>query len=167
MNKQQFISLVPDLRHAAARTALTILDDCEESEDVAQEAMLRMWEHVERLDGDAGRAKAFAAVTARNLARNRLRQKRRWSVLRLLSRHDHEITDTPLHHIEVSDADSAFSQAMQQLPTVWQRVLLMRNVEDMTFAEIAAVLGTSESSVRGLLTKARRRMVELINQQIR
>jgi RNA polymerase sigma-70 factor (ECF subfamily) len=167
MNKQDFISLVPDLRCAAVGAALAILDDCEEAEDVAQETMLRMWENVERLDDDARRAKAFAAVTARNLARNRLRQKRRWSVLRLLSRHDHETTDTPLHRIEVSDADSAFSQALQQLPTVWQRVLLMRNVEDMTFAEIAAVLGTSESSVRGLLTKARRRMVELINQQIR
>jgi RNA polymerase sigma-70 factor (ECF subfamily) len=43
----------------------------------------------------------------------------------------------------------------------------MRNVEGMIFAEIAAVLGTSESSVRGLLSKARTRMVELINQQIR
>jgi RNA polymerase sigma-70 factor (ECF subfamily) len=69
--------------------------------------------------------------------------------------------------MEASDADSAFSQALQQLPIVWRRVLQMRNIEDMSFAEIAAVLGTSESSVRGLLSKARTRMVELINQQIR
>ena len=60
----------------------------------------------------------------------------------------------------------AYSKALLQLPTVWQQVLQMRNVEDMSFAEIAAVLGTSESSVRGLLSKARKRMVELIKQQI-
>lgn len=166
MNKQHFISLVPDLRRTAVGAALAILNDCEEAEDVAQETMLRMWENVERLDEDAGRAKAFAAVTARNLAQNRLRQKRRWSILRLLSRHDRETTDTPLRRIEASDADSAFSQALQQLPTTWRRVLQMRNIEDMGFTEIAAVLGTSESSVRGLLAKARKRMVELINQQI-
>ncbi len=167
MNKQDFISLVPDLRCAAVGAALAILDDCEEAEDVAQETMLRMWENVGRLDDDARRAKAFAAVTARNLAQNRLRQKRRWPILRLLSRHDCETSETPLRRMEASDADSAFSQALQQLPIVWRRVLQMRNIEDMSFAEIAAVLGTSESSVRGLLSKARTRMVELINQQIR
>ncbi len=167
MNKQHFISLVPDLRCAAVGAALSILDDSEEAEDVAQETMLRMWKNVERLDNNIVRAKAFATVTARNLAQNHLRQKRRWPVLKLLSQHDRETSDTPLSCMEVSDADSAFNKAMQQLPTVWRRVLQMRNVEDMSFAEIAAVLGTSESSVRGLLSKARKRMVELINQQIR
>ena len=120
MNKQDFISLVPDLRCAAVGAALAILDDCEEAEDVAQETMLRMWENVERLDDDARRAKAFAAVTARNLAQNRLRQKRRWPILRLLSRHDCETSETPLRRMEASDADSAFSQALQQLPIVWK-----------------------------------------------
>jgi len=167
MNKHYFISLVPDLRCAAVGAALAILDDCEEAEDVAQETMLRMWENVERLDDDIGRAKAFATVTARNIAQNHLRQKRRWPILRLLSQHDRETTDTPLRCMEASDADSTFNKALQQLPTVWRKVLQMRNVEDMSFAEIAAVLGTSESSVRGLLSKARKRMVELINQQIR
>ena len=159
MNKHYFISLVPDLRRAAVGAALAILDDCEEAEDVAQETMLRMWENVERLDDDI--------VTARNIAQNHLRQKRRWPILRLLSQHDRETTDTPLRCMEASDADSTFNKALQQLPTVWRKVLQMRNVEDMSFAEIAAVLGTSESSVRGLLSKARKRMVELINQQIR
>ena len=159
--------MVPDLRRAAVGAALAILDDSEEAEDVAQETMLRMWENVEKFEDDARRTKAFAAVTARNLAQNRLRQKRRWPILRLLSRHDRETVDTPLLRMEASDADFAFSQALHQLPTVWRRVLQMRNVEDMSFAEIAAVLGTSESSVRGLLSKARTRMVELIKQQIR
>jgi RNA polymerase sigma-70 factor (ECF subfamily) len=125
-----------------------------------------MWNYVEMLDDDERRAKAFAAVTAANLAKTRLRQKRKWPILRLLSQHDSETSDTPLRHIEASDADSAYSKALLQLPTVWQQVLQMRNVEDMSFAEIAAVLGTSESSVRGLLSKARKRMVELIKQQI-
>ena len=166
MKKPYFISLVPDLRHTAVGAAHAILEDCEEAEDIAQETMLRMWNYVERLDDDERRAKAFAAVTAANLAKTRLRQKRKWPILRLLSQHDSETSDTPLRHIEASDADSAYSKALLQLPTVWQQVLQMRNVEDMSFAEIATVLGTSESSVRGLLSKARKRMVELIKQQI-
>ena len=33
----------------------------------------------------------------------------------------------------------------------------MREKEDMSFAEIAQVLGTSESSCRGMMSKARQR----------
>lgn len=54
---------------------------------------------------------------------------------------------------------------MAQLPYNWRTVLQMRNVEDMSFAEIAAITGMTESSVRGTLSKARKRMIELINKQ--
>jgi RNA polymerase sigma-70 factor (ECF subfamily) len=87
--------------------------------------------------------------------------------MRLLGKFDHKGDDTPLRQLETSESDKAFTIAMNCLPYNWQRVMQMRNVEGMSFAEIAAVLGTSESSVRGLLSKARTRMVELINQQIR
>jgi RNA polymerase sigma-70 factor (ECF subfamily) len=87
--------------------------------------------------------------------------------MRLLDKFDHKGDDTPLRQLETSESDKAFTIAMNRLPYNWQRVMQMRNVENMSFAEIAAVLGTSESSVRGLLSKARTRMVEMINQQIR
>ena len=61
--------------------------------------------------------------------------------------------------------DSLFAQTMAQLPYTWRTLLQMRNVEDMSFAEIAAITGMTESSVRGTLSKARKRMIELINRQ--
>lgn len=165
MDKHRFISWASELRQAAISAALALVDN-EEAEDVAQETMLKMWGKVESLDDDKARVKAFAIVTAKNLAQNRLRQKRRHPLMRLLSWHDRKADDTPLRRLETSETDAAFARAMEQLPYNWRRVLQMRNVEDMSFAEIAAVLGTSESSVRGLLSKARTKMVELIKQQI-
>ena len=166
MERQRFIFLASDLRRTAVG-AVAVLVDEEEAEDVAQETMLRMWESVERLDDDEARLNAFAATTARNLVRNRLRQKRRHPLQRLLGIHDRQADETPQRRLEDIESQDVFAQALEQLPYNWRRVLQMRNVEDMTFIEIAAVLGTTESSVRGLLSKSRKRMVELINKQIR
>lgn len=165
MDREKYISWVAELRQKALATAAFFLD-ADEAEDVAQETLLKMWESLERLDDDKQRLLSYAAMTARNLSQNRLRHKRRHPLMRLLQWHDKEVADTPLRHLETSENDDAFSAAMAKLPYNWQKVLQMRNIDEMSFAEIAAVLGTSESSVRGILSKARIRMVELIKQQI-
>ena len=69
--------------------------------------------------------------------------------------------------MELQETNDIFVRALQGLPYNWQRVLQMRNVEDLTFEEIARVMGTTESSVRGILSKARQRMMELIKLQTR
>ena len=71
----------------------------------------------------------------------------------------------PGNNVGRGSDDSLFAKAMAQLPYNWRTVLQMRNVEDMSFAEIAAITGMTESSVRGTLSKARKRMIELINKQ--
>ena len=45
-------------------------------------------------------------------------------------------------------------------------MLQMRNEEEMSFADIAKIIGTTESSVRGTLSKARMRLIEIIKQQL-
>ena len=41
-------------------------------------------------------------------------------------------------------------------------MLRMRNVENMQYADIAKIMGTSESSVRGMISKARMALVQLM-----
>ena len=55
---------------------------------------------------------------------------------------------------------------MARLPYNWQRILLMRGEEEMSCLQIAQILGTTESSVRGTLSKAKKRMLVLIKQEI-
>ncbi|MBQ9637299.1 MAG: sigma-70 region 4 domain-containing protein [Prevotella sp.] len=43
----------------------------------------------------------------------------------------------------------------------------MRQLEDMSFAEIAQALGTSESSCPGMMSKARQRLLQLISKMTR
>ena len=68
--------------------------------------------------------------------------------------------------MESAETGDIFEQAMSRLPYGWQAMLRMRNTEERSFTEIADILGTTESSVRGTLSKARKRLLELIKQQL-
>ena len=52
-------------------------------------------------------------------------------------------------------------QGIRSLPPKQRAILRMRNVEHLPYVDIAKILGTTESSVRGMMSKAR---LNLINQ---
>jgi len=56
---------------------------------------------------------------------------------------------------------------MERLPQRERDVLLLSAVEELTAAEIAVVLGKSESSVRSLLFRAREHLQERLGKSIR
>lgn len=176
MDKSKYISLVSQLRQHVVAKASSIIKDEDCIEDIAQEVLLKMWENADNLEDDVDRIFAYASVTARNIALNKIRSKRRHPILRLLrwGSGDEEknanpinrigTNTTPHHILEEKEANEAFLKALNKLPYNWQRILIMRQTEGCSFEEIARVLGTSESSVRGILSKARKRIIEQIKQ---
>ena len=178
MERLKYISLVAELRQIAVRRALALLDEKEEAEDVAGEVLLRLWEKHEGLRDNADEIKHLADTMARNLALDLLRHRQRHPILHIFHRQGDEdeeksnapdIPDsfTPHHYVEDKEAGSIVQRAMSQLPYNWRRIVEMREREDMSFAEIAQVLGTSESSCRGMMSKARQRLLQLINKMTR
>ena len=178
MERSKYISLVTDLRQIAVARALVLLQRNEDAEDVAGEVLLRLWERHKDLRDDANEVKRLADTMARNLALDLLRHRRRHPILCIFYRQgdDDEETGnipdipdsfTPQHYVEDKEAGSVVQRAMHQLPYNWKRIVEMREREDMSFAEIAQVLGTSESSCRGMMSKARQRMLQLISKMTR
>ena len=174
MERSKYISLVTELRQIAVARALVLLNDKEDAEDVAAEVMLRLWERHRLLRDDADEVRNFAYTMTKNLSLDLLRHRRRYPILRIFHRQnsDEEETDsipdipdslTPQQYVESKEAGDIFRRAMIQLPYNWRKIVEMRGKEDMSFAEIAQVLGTSESSCRGMMSKARQRLLHLIN----
>ncbi|NLV52541.1 MAG: sigma-70 family RNA polymerase sigma factor [Bacteroidales bacterium] len=176
MDKQIYISYIKELRQMVEAKASSIAE-VDEVEDIAQEVLLKLWEHVDLLEDDKVKLFAYASATAKHIALNSVRSKRRHPILRLFRWNNSEEDDreeepivqvetniTPLHVVEDQEMDELFWKALKKLPFNWQRILIMRNVEDRSFAEIAEILATTESSVRGVLSKARKKMLVEINQ---
>lgn len=175
MEREKYISLVAQLRQVAVARALALLGDHAAAEDVAGEVLLRLWERHADLHADPEKVSHLASVMARNLSLNHLRQRRRHPIMRIFHRKQNDEDDafsipdlpaprTPQQDVEDQETGHIVRCAMAQLPYNWRKVVEMREYEKMSFAEIAQVLGTTESSCRGLMSKARTRLVQLITQ---
>lgn len=174
MDKITYISRATTLRSIAVATALRYVKDADEAEDVAQEVLLKMWEAVCTANEPVSNHEAVVATWAKNLAISHVRARRRHPLLRLFRPHDDDEAPDETRLPDLPDtqrADTAmmrreqerlYCAAMDQLPYVWRTVLCMRQEEEKSFAEIAAILGSTEGSVRGILCKARRRLADTL-----
>ena len=176
MDTKTYISLAERFRHLAMTKASQLLQDADEVEDVAQEVLLKMWERHDSLENDAKRLNAYVDTLTKNICLDRRKVKRRHPILRLLWRHDEEETDsevqipsfdTPQRRMEELEASDIYLRALNRLPYHWRAIMQMRSEEEMSYAEIASILGTTESSARGTLSKAKAKLLELIKKELR
>ena len=118
------------------------------AEDVAQEAMLvayRRWREVSELE----RPDLWVRRTCANLAVSQFR--RRMVELRATARLSGRRQVPP----ELSESTEEFWAAVRALPHRQAQTTTLRFVYDMSIADIASTLGTSEGTVKQHLSRAR------------
>ena len=142
--------LVPRVLGYAAR----ILGDRAEAEDVAQEAMLRLW----RISGEwrQGEAKVttwlYRVVT--NLCTDRLR-KRRWVDIDAIPEPPDGAASAQAG-LEEAERQAALSNALQQLPERQRQAVVLRHIEGLANPEIAAVMDIGVEAVESLTARGKR-----------
>jgi len=152
--------LLDELRPVAFAIAYRMLGSVSAAEDVIQEALLRVHQ---ALDGGEQIAspRAYTATVTTRLAINELRSARarreryvgEWLPEPIIT----DGRDDPARHAETADSLSlAMLVLLESLSPEQRAVLLLHDVFDYGFAEIAAVVGKSEANVRQLASRARR-----------
>jgi RNA polymerase sigma-70 factor (ECF subfamily) len=150
-------TLVRDHSGLLYRIAFSVLRNPAEAEDVVQEVFLRVLQRQRELCAIA-EVRPWLVRVALNLALDRRRRVR-----------PDQMDDAFAAGIASTSlpADQALAEAgrvrrvlnaMERLPAKEREALLLSAMEDLDTAEIAAVLGRSESSVRSLLFRARSRL---------
>jgi RNA polymerase sigma-70 factor (ECF subfamily) len=145
------------------RVALSITRNRADAEDLVQESLLRAYKAIHTFDGRYPRAWALTIV--RNTERNRHRRRRP----ELLA--DPEI---PEDRVPASGADEvelkaehhelggAISQAVATLPSNFQQVVKLVDIEGLTYQEAAELIHVPLGTVMSRLHRARRRLRELL-----
>ncbi len=148
-------------RHRAAlhRVAVRVVGDPAEAEDALQEALLDAWCRIGRFRGDA----AFSTwlhrvVTNRSLGV--LRRRRPVPVDGIEA--PAPARDTPERAAERGAGTVALHRALARLPAEQRVCFVLRELEGLSYAEIAAVTGASEDAVRGRIHRARTRLAEVL-----
>jgi RNA polymerase sigma-70 factor (ECF subfamily) len=115
--------------------ARRLLRDEAEAEDVAQEALLRLWRQGQGLEvGPAGVGPWLKRVVS-NLAIDKLRVRGRF-----------DVTDEPPEQ----------PQALRQLPDRQRLALTMFHYEGLSMQEVGGMMGVSAEAIESLLARARR-----------
>jgi RNA polymerase sigma-70 factor (TIGR02957 family) len=152
--------LLDELRPASFAIAYRMLGSVSEAEDVVQEALLELHRALEAGQQIAS-PRAFVATVTTRLAINELRSARarreryvgEWLPEPIIT----DGHDDPARHAETADSLSlAMLVLLESLSPEQRAVLLLHEVFDYRYREIAAIVGKSEDNVRQLASRARR-----------
>jgi RNA polymerase sigma factor (sigma-70 family) len=157
-NRTRFEAQVLPHLDAAYRFAVALTRSSPDAEDLVQEAMLRAYRALGKLRGTDARAWLLAIV--RNCYFSaRARDKNRMSVPLPAE----GTTDEPLvdpspdpESASVRDAERrAIGQSMAKLSAEHREILILREIEDLSYREIAAVMNLPIGTVMSRLARAR------------
>jgi RNA polymerase sigma-70 factor (TIGR02957 family) len=152
------------MRPTSFAIAYRMLGSVSEAEDVVQEALLRVHRAIEQGEQIAS-PRAYVATVTTRLAINELRSARvrreqyvgEWLPEPFLT----DGVDDPAPHAEMADSLSlAMLVLLESLSPEQRAALLLHDVFDYGYPEIAEIIGKSEDNVRQLASRARRHVEE-------
>lgn len=144
---------------AAYNLARWLVRNDQDAEEVVQEAYLRAFEAYGSFRGQA--AKAWLLAIVRNTSYSRLR---RAITAGESTEFDEEIhsplpTASDPESIALAEADSRLlTEALEALPEEYREAIVMRELEEMSYKEIAAATNVPIGTVMSRLARARERL---------
>lgn len=143
-------------RHLARVLAVAtrMLRDSAEAEDVAQEAMLRMWRIAPEWRNEGARLSTWLHRVTLNLCHDRLR-KRRGAPLEDAPEPE-DPTPSAQAQMESAETGGDVRAALAQLPERQRAAIVLRHFEEYSNPEIAEALSVSVEAVESLLARGRR-----------
>jgi RNA polymerase sigma-70 factor (ECF subfamily) len=151
-----FEDLVMTYQHRVYGVALRMLGNRAEAEEIAQEVFLRAYRTLADFRGDAKLSTWLYAIASRLCltrlagAERRLRRADGMDLERMADTRDH-----PGAEIERSEREIALSRAIAELPEDRRIVVVLRDLEGLSYEEISTALGVELGTVRSRLHRAR------------
>lgn len=139
------------------RFCCKMLVDHDEAKDVLQEVFLKFFESPAHFDGDMF-VKVWLFKSARNKCLNRIRDKEKLSNI---GDGGEDIPELAASDPEFNDSSRLLETLFENLPIDYREVLIMREWDELSYAEIAEALDTTVSTVKSKLFKARKKASEI------
>jgi RNA polymerase sigma factor (sigma-70 family) len=150
--------LLPHL-NAAYNLARWLTRNDQDAEDIVQEAYLRALKGFDGFLGTDGRPWLLTIV--RNTCYTWIRQNRSNELDAVFDEEIHSLEDdgfNPETLLQKGLASELLKLALEELPLEFREVLIMRELEDMSYKEIATVAGLPIGTVMSRLARARKQL---------
>jgi len=164
--------LVEKHSRRAYQIAYGVLRNKEDAEEVAQDVFIRIYRALTKFRGDSEFTTWMYRI-AMNLARN----KYRWNMCRGSNKNvsinapvggDGENEGRTLDVVEsrlppdmqaqVDEFETRAMKELQQLPELYREALVLRNIEEMNYEDIALLLGCKLGTIKSRIARAREQL---------
>jgi RNA polymerase sigma-70 factor (ECF subfamily) len=160
----QFEEIVMPHLDAAYNLARWLAGNDHDAEDIAQEASLRAFRFLAGFRG--GNSRSWLLTIVRNTAYTWLKQNRPQALVSVGDEELLEIEDPAAatdHSAALHRADrDVLRAALEELPVEFREVLILRELEGLTYKEIADVADAPIGTVMSRLARARKQLQEYL-----
>ena len=173
VSRSRFEQLVLAHRNAAFNLAYWILQSREDAEDAVQDAFVRAFRAFDTFAGTGVRAwllaivrnVAYSALDARKRSRNLITLSEELSLGDSVNAVSQE--PSPEAVVIVEEGRQVLLDALTRLPSFQRDILILREMEGLTYAEISQITGTAIGTVMSRLSRARAELLRSVRGQCR
>jgi RNA polymerase sigma-70 factor, ECF subfamily len=154
-----FEGLVTAHERMVLRVAYRLLGRLEDAQDAAQEVFLRLFRNLDRIGADP---KSWLYRVTVNVCNDHHR--RRKAVLEMDSR-PHSAADPapdPERALALEERKRLVTEGLQTLPERERAAVVLRDIEGLSTAEVAGILGVEEVTVRSQVSSARLKLAKYV-----
>lgn len=163
MNRSIFHDSILPIRHKLYRFALRITGQRQDAEDVVQEVLEKVWKTAPEQSAVVQNWEAWCMMLTRNrsLDKNRSAALRRMAPIESVLEYKN-LAQSPAQYVETLDMAEQIKRLMRKLPEKQRLVIHLRDVEELTYDEIAETLQIPLDQVKVNLHRARKAIRERI-----
>jgi RNA polymerase sigma-70 factor (ECF subfamily) len=146
-------------RNAIFRFAYRLLGSTAEAEDVTHDCFLSLIKDPGRFDSQRGLLRTYLYGAARNLALKRFNNFSREAAIDELAEEPSTADpDEAMRRMLDEELSTQVARAIVSLPPLQREALVLFEYEDLSLAEIAAIVGSDVGTVKSRLFRARERL---------
>lgn len=167
---QAFNDLVELYQRQVYNLALRMLGSAETAEDATQDTFVSAYRAIAGFRG--GSFKAWILRIATNSCRDKMRVSRRASIVSLDNLMEEvgdfiadDKTESPEDYAQRRELGRLLDGSLARLPEDQRLVVVLSDIQGLTYEEIAQVIGISLGTVKSRLSRARLRLRELLLQR--
>jgi RNA polymerase sigma factor (sigma-70 family) len=163
MTKADFNNLVHQLNRTLYGYAFRILRNQEEAEDAVQEIFIKLWNMGTRLK-EYNSLGALATTMTKNYCIDQIRKKKH-IIQDINDGRDIRISDnsSPYVLMENKESDDIIHQIIGQLPEIYRDVIKLKDIDGLSYEEIAHKTEQNINTLRVTLSRARKMIRDEFN----
>lgn len=175
---QAFRRLVAKYQRRAYGVAYGIVHNTDDAREVVQDAFMRVYRHLDDFEGSASFGTWLYRIV-HNLSIDHLRRRRRPNGARTVEIDDHTNLEggtaellpwrgssDPFESLDRARLVAAMQEALAQLPEYHRTIIVLREVDGLSYEEIAEIMQVPKGTVMSRLFHARRKMQRILRERL-